>query len=160
MNKALKYSLIALLVVAVVGITAVGVAYAQGNDHLQPHDMLAELLGLTPDELRDEMQSGASMEDLAEAADVDLDAFWAEMQEAREEEHKDRLQEALDNGDITQEQYDWMLEGFDNGFMGGKGFGGRGGFGNEDAAKPFGGRGSFGHRGNSGSWCGMGSFGR
>ena len=172
MNKTLKFSLIAALVVAVIGITSVGVTYAQGDDPTHPHDILAELLGLTSDELRDEIQSGTSVEELADAAGVDLDAFRAEMQETRAEEHKVRLQEALENGDITQEQYDWMMEGVENGYMGGRGFGGfkgrggfngedgrmpfggRGGFGSEDGNKPFGGRGGFGHKGGP-SFCGM-----
>ena len=70
MNKTLKFSLIPLLVVAVIGITAVGVAYAQGDDPLLPHDLLAEMLGLTPDELRDEVQSGTSIEELAECPEL------------------------------------------------------------------------------------------
>jgi len=156
MNKTLKFSLIAAFVVAVIGISSAGIAYAQADDPVRPHDLLAELLGLTPDELRDEIRSGSSMEDLAEAAGVDLDEFWDEMQEAREEEHKARLQEALDNGDITQEQYDWTMEGFEKGYMGGKGIGGfqgRKGFGSEQGNEPFGGRGGFGRRGGQG-FCG------
>ena len=143
MNKFLKYTLLAMLVVGVLGISAVGVAYAQEDDPVHPMEALADLLGLTFDDLREKIHDGSNLDDLAETAGVDLDAFWQEMHETREEDHKERLQEALQNGDITQEQYNWMMEGFENGYMGGGmgpgGFHGRGGFGESDGKKPFGG---------------------
>jgi len=164
MNKYLKYSLIAMLVVAVLGISAVGIAYAQEDDPPRPHEALAELLGLTSDELHEKIQDGSTLDELAETAGVDLEAFWQEMREIREVEHKERLEEALQNDDITQEQYDWMIEGFEKGFMGGMGFGGRSGFGpgkgfgpfgDGEGTKPFGGQEGFGRRGFPGNRCGM-----
>jgi hypothetical protein len=172
MSKYLKYSLIAALLIAVLGITVVGVAYAQTDDPPpRPHDALAELLGLTTDELHDLIQEGSTLEELAEDAGVDLDAFWQEMQEKKQEFMKARLEEALDSGDISQDQYDWMLEGIENGYMGGGrgagGFPGRGGFKdgdgsspfeNQDGTKPFGGRSGFGGRARPGGCFGMQGF--
>jgi hypothetical protein len=167
MNKYLKYTLIALLVVGVFAATAVGVAYAQTEDPPKPIDALAELLGLTAEELRELIHDGSSLEELAEEAGVDLDAFWQEMQEAHEEFFRNRLDEALENGDISEEQYNWMLEGLEKGFIGGGhgmgGFKGKGGLWQGDGPKPFedgegprpfGGRGGFGGRGNPGSCFG------
>jgi hypothetical protein len=161
MNKYLKYTLIALLVVGVFAATAVGVAYAQTEDPPKPIEALAELLDLTVEELREMIHDGSTLEEIAAEADVDLDAFWQEMQEAHEEFFRNRLDEALENGDISEEQYNWMLEGLEKGFMGGgRGFGefkGKGGldgpkpFEDGEGPRPFGGRGGFGGRGKPGS---------
>ena len=167
MNKYLKFSLIGLLVVAIAGITAVGVAYAQ-DDPPRPHDALADLLGLTPEELTDLIQDGTTLEELADKAGIDLEEFWQSMQVDREVFFKSRLQEALDSGDISQDRFDWMMDGFENGFMGGgrgsSGFPGRSQSPDTDKSRPFdfgdgtrqfGGRGGFSGKRTAGSLCGM-----
>jgi len=84
-------------------------------------EWLAEQLGMTVDELQAELEAGKTITELAEEKGVDLDA-------ARIEAMKDRIQQAVEDGTITQEQADWMLQGLEQGFMpGGRGFGGRGG---------------------------------
>jgi len=162
MNKYLKFSLIAILIIGIMGVTAVGVASAQTDDPPRPHQALAELLGLTFEELRELIHDGSSLEELAEDAGVDLDAFWQEMHETRQEEIRTNLEERLANGDISQEQYEWMMEGLDNGFLGGGkdpgGFLSRGGSGDGEGIKPFGGRGGFGGGRRPGNWCGMDGF--
>ncbi len=161
MNKYFKYSLLGLLIVAVAGVTTVGIVYAEG-DPPQPHDTLADLLGFTSDELRDLMQDGTSLDELADEAGVDLDEFWQSMQDAREEYHKSRLQEALENSEISKDRYNWLMDGFENGFMGGGkspgGYHGQGHFGNGDGTRPYGGRGGFGREGYPGNWCGMNMY--
>ena len=72
MNKYLKLSLIGLLVVVIAGVSVIGVAYAQDDDPPHPHEALAELLGLTEDELRDLMHNGSTLQDLADEAGVDI----------------------------------------------------------------------------------------
>ncbi len=129
MKKIFKYMLIAVLVAAVAGLTAAGAAYAQGDDPpFRDRDGIAELLGLTPEELREQIQDGKTIEELAAEAGVDLDAYHQEMQEQRQEELRARIEEALENGDISQGQADWLLEGLDNGYLSGPffHFGGRG----------------------------------
>ena len=87
------------------------------------HEWLAEQLGLTADELQAELEAGKTIAELAEEKGVDLDA-------ARIEGMKERIQQAVEDGTMTQEQADWMLQGLEQGFMpGGRdfGFGGRGG---------------------------------
>ena len=126
MKPIAKITLIAALVIAAVGITVIGVAYAQGDG---PKEGLAELLGLEPEELRDLLHSGKTIEELADEAGVDLEAFREEMVANREEKMRERIEEALAAGDISQDQADWLLEGLEKGYLDGPFFkmGGRGG---------------------------------
>ncbi|MBM4464770.1 MAG: hypothetical protein FJ014_04260 [Chloroflexi bacterium] len=92
----------------------------------------AELLGMTADELSTQLWGGRTLADLADEAGVDLqtlrDAVEAANQAAMEAAVRDAIAQALENGYITQEQADWLLEGLDKGFFPlGRGFGfGRG----------------------------------
>lgn len=133
MKPIIKYTLIGLLVVVVAGISVAGIAYAQG-DGPDVRDGLAELLGLTQEEFRDQLQDGKTPQELAEAAGVDLEAFREEMRQTRQEDLKTRIEKALANGDITQEHADWLLAGLEKGFLDGPfvGFGGRGSGGRPD----------------------------
>ncbi len=88
------------------------------------YDWLAEQLGMTVDELQAELDAGKTIAELTEEKGVDLDAV-------RVEAMKERLQQAVEDGTLTQEQADWMLQGLEQGFMPGMrgfNFGGRGGF--------------------------------
>jgi hypothetical protein len=100
-------------------------------------DTAADLLGLSPEELFAELHKGATLEDVAEAQDVDLEVMEESLNAAREEAQRDRISQAVEEGTMTQEQADWMLEGLEQGYMPrargfGHGFAGgrmRGGFG-------------------------------
>jgi hypothetical protein len=136
--------LIALVVVGVIGATN---AYAQSSAReflhgggpgggrglgLEGLQITAEALNMTTDELINALRSGQTLEQLAEEAGVDLQEVQDAIQAARAESMRERIQQALDDGTITQEHADWLLEGLDKGFLGGPdGFGfGRGhGFG-------------------------------
>jgi len=133
MKTILKYTLIGLLVVVVAGISVAGVAYAQGDDP-RGRDSLAEQLGLTTEELREQLQDGKTIQELAEDAGVDLGSFREEMRAANQVDMQTRIEEALANGDITQEHADWLQEGLDQGFLDGPfvGLGGRGSGGRPD----------------------------
>ena len=128
MKPFLKVTLIAALVIGAVGITAIGIAYAQGGGR---GEGLAELLGLEPEELHELLRSGKTIEELADEAGVDLEAYREEMEANRQEEMRDRIEEALAEGDISQDQADWLLEGLEKGYMTGPFFkgGGRKGMG-------------------------------
>jgi ribosomal protein S20 len=87
------------------------------------HEWLAEQLGMTVDELQAELEAGKTIAELAEEKGVDLEA-------AQIEAMKERIQQAVEDGTISQKQADWMLEGLEQGFLPGRrgfGFGGRGG---------------------------------
>ena len=147
MKPIVKYTLIGLLVVAVAGISVAGIAYAQGDDP-RGRESLAELLGLTSEELQDQIRDGRTIQELADEAGVDLEAYRENMQQFRQENMQTRIEEALANGDISQDQADWLLEGLEKGYLDGPlfdlagraagDFGGRLGF---DGERPSGMRG-------------------
>jgi hypothetical protein len=101
----------------------------------------AEAFGLTPEALQIRLDAGETMWQVAESQGYDLEAFRSLMLEAR----ADALQQAVEDGTITQEQADWMSQrmgsrGYGNGACDGtgpKGAGVRGGgmhgFGNRGA---------------------------
>jgi uncharacterized membrane protein len=94
-------------------------------------DTAAEALGLTPEELFAELHAGKSLDEVAEAQGVDMEAVQEAMNAARSEAMRQMIEQAVEDGNMTQEQADWMLEGLEKGFVpGGRGFGhgrGRGG---------------------------------
>jgi hypothetical protein len=73
-------------------------------------DTAAEALGLTPREFFAESHdSGKSLTEIAEE---------------RGEAMRDRIQQGVQDGSMSQEQANWMLQGLDQGFFpGGRGFG-------------------------------------
>ena len=99
-------------------------------------DTAAEALGLTPDELFGELHGGKSLDEVAEAQGVEMETVQEALSAAREAAMRDAIAQAVEDGNMSQEQADWLLEGLDNGFMPhGRGFGhgrgmrgGRGGF--------------------------------
>ena len=95
MKPIIKYTLIVLLVVAVAGISAVGIASAEGDDPPRGREALADLLGMTPEELREQIQDGMTIEELADEAGVDLEAFREEMMSARQDNLRSRINDAL-----------------------------------------------------------------
>ena len=133
--------LAALIVIGVIGATN---AYAQTPTNTPLHDggpgggrgrglgqpeleAAAKVLGMTTDELSTALQSGKTLEQLAQAANVDVQAVKDAIQAAHVTEMRSRIQQAVDDGTITQENADWLLEGLDKGFIGvpgGFGFGG------------------------------------
>ena len=131
--------LAAFVVIGIVGATN---AYAQspasaafhgrgpGGGHgmgLEALQITAQALNMTTDELITALRSGSTLEELAEEAGVDLQDIRDDIQTARATEMRDRIQQALDDGTITQEHADWLLEGLDKGFIGGPGSFGFGG---------------------------------
>jgi len=122
MKAILKFTLIGVLAIVVAGITVTGVAYAQGHGP-DGREGLAELLGLTREELREQLQDGNTMEELAEAAGIDLEAYREEMRQTKQVDLETKIEEALANGEITQDHADWLLDGLEKGFLNGPFFG-------------------------------------
>ena len=119
--------LVALLVIGVIGATNV---YAQTPTTTPLHDggpgggrgrglgqveleAAAKVLGMTTDELSTALQSGKTLEQLAQDANVDVQDVKDAIQAAHATEMRSRIQQALDAGTITQENADWLLEGLD-----------------------------------------------
>ena len=90
-------------------------------------DTAADVLGLPPEELFAEMHDGKSLEEIAEAQGVDLEAVQDAMQAAGFEARKEAIEQAVEDGTLSQEQAGWMLEGMEKGFFSaGRGFRGGG----------------------------------
>jgi predicted DNA-binding protein YlxM (UPF0122 family) len=69
-------------------------------------ETIAEVLGLTPEDLTSELESGKTLGEVAEAQGIDtqaiVDAVYAQVAET--------LEQAVEDGRLTQEQVDGMLE--------------------------------------------------
>jgi hypothetical protein len=153
----------AVLTVVLLGATVVVPAFAQEETPEIPFgcrgrgfglmggswtmfDTAAETLGLTPEEFFAELHAGKTLEEIAEAQGVELEAVQEAMNAARAEAMREAIEQAVEDGNITQEQADWLLEGLEQGFLPrGRGFGSghgmRGGFG-RGMKRGFGGFGS------------------
>jgi transposase len=77
-------------------------------------DTAAKALGLTPEELFAELHAGKSLDEIAEAKGVDVQTVYDAMNVARAEAEKQALQQAVEDGRITQEQADQMIERLEN----------------------------------------------
>jgi hypothetical protein len=101
-------------------------------------EIVAEMLGFeTVEELAAELRGGKNLAELAEEAGVELQDIQDAVTAAREDAMREGIEQAVEDGDLTREHADWLLEGLDKGFMGGRssgkfggmgGLGGRGGF--------------------------------
>jgi len=86
-------------------------------------DKAAEALGLTPEGLFTELHAGKSLAEIAEAKSVDVQTVYDAMNAARAEAEKQAIQQAVEDGRISQEQANWMLQGLEKGWWGGRGLG-------------------------------------
>ena len=89
----------------------------------------AKVLGTTPDELSTQLWGGRTLAELADKAGVKLQDVRDSVETACEAAAKQAIEEAVSSGRLTREQADWMLKGYDLGFMGGPSGGPGGGFG-------------------------------
>jgi hypothetical protein len=78
-------------------------------------DTAAEALGMTPEELFAELRTGKSLAEIAEAKGVDVQTVQDAMSAARGEARKQAIQQAVEDGRMTQEQADQMLERLESG---------------------------------------------
>ena len=156
MQKLMRFAGIGALIVAVVvAMGAISPALAQTATTSAPAARLAhgggfgrglcgeagleaaaKALGMTADELSTQLWGGKTLADLADDAGVELQAVRDAVEAACEQATRDAIEQAVTDGQLTREHADWLLEGLDNGYWGGHGFG-------------FGGRG-FGHGGPRG----------
>ena len=132
-----------LAVMLVIGVLSATSAYAQGPSLAPLHggpgggrgglgngialQAAAEALGMTTDELINALRGGSTLEELAEEAGVAVEDVQAAIQEARTADLRERIQQAVEAGAITQDHADWLFEGLDSGYIGGRGGFGLGG---------------------------------
>src|SRR5215207_8114059 len=122
--------LVALLVVGVIGATN---TFAQSSPTLSLHgrgpggarglgqaelEAAAKVLDMTADELSAELNAGKTLQDVADEAGVAIEDVQAAIQAAHAVAMRERIAQAVEDGTITQENADWLLEGLDKGFIG------------------------------------------
>ena len=88
----------------------------------------AKALGMTTDELSTELWGGKTLADIADEKGVDIADVQAAVEAAQVAETKTAIEQAVTDGDITQDKADWLLAGLDAGYWGpgvkgGMGFG-------------------------------------
>lgn len=100
-------------------------------------EAVAEVLGMSTDDLSAALESGKTLTELAEEAGVDVQEIQDALSAVRAEALRERIAQAVEDGNITQEHADWLLEGLEKGFLDGPGFGfGRGFGGHFDRSIP------------------------
>jgi hypothetical protein len=70
------------------------------------HQAFAEALGMSVEELEAAIADGQTPCDIVEAQGLDAEEVWEATQDARQ----DLLQQAVDDGLLTQQQADWISE--------------------------------------------------
>jgi len=86
-------------------------------------EAVAGVLNMSTDDLSAALQEGKTLQELADAAGVDIQEVQDALSAVRAESMRERIAQALEDGTITQEHADWLLEGLDKGFLSGRGFG-------------------------------------
>ena len=78
-------------------------------------DTAAETLGLTPEELFAELRAGKSPAEIAEEQGVDVEVLYDAMSAARSEAMEQAIKQAVEDGSLSQERADQMLERLESG---------------------------------------------
>jgi hypothetical protein len=78
----------------------------------------AEKLGMTTDELITALQSGKTLEQIATDKGLSYTDVQSAIQQAEQTAMRDRIQQGVTDGTISQEKADWLLEGLNKGFIG------------------------------------------
>jgi lambda repressor-like predicted transcriptional regulator len=103
--------------------------FGWGGGSWAQFDAAAEALGLTPNELFTELHdNGKTVAEIAEEQGVDIETVKDALSASRAEAQREAIEQAVEDGRMSQEQADWLLEGLEKGFHpGGRGMGfGRG----------------------------------
>ena len=73
-------------------------------------DTMAEALGLTPEDFFAELHAGKTLEEIAEAQGVELEAVQEAMNASRVEAMQEAIEQAVEDGNLTQEQADRRVD--------------------------------------------------
>jgi len=135
MNKKFGW-IIGALVVTLLAVSAFGVTSAYADDGGPSGkrggkrgldgaalETVAEVLNMSTEEVSAALKEGTTLQELADKAGVDMQDVKDALSAAREAAMRERIAQAVEDGSMTQENADWLLEGLDKGFLGGKGFG-------------------------------------
>jgi hypothetical protein len=86
-------------------------------------DAAANVLNMSSDDLSAALEDSKTLQELADAAGVDMQDVKDAMNAVRAESMRERITQAVEDGTMTQEKADWLLEGLDKGYRDGPGFG-------------------------------------
>ena len=93
-------------------------------------DTAAEALGMSPSELFVELHDESmTLSEVAEEQGIEIDAVQDALDANRAQARRQAIEQAVADGNLGQDEADWMLEGLEKGFMGGRHGMGPGGFG-------------------------------
>jgi hypothetical protein len=105
-----------------------GIFGGAGGGQWTMFDTAAEALGLSLEELFAELHAGKSLDEVAEDQGSEIEAVHDAMNAAQAEARRQAIKQAVEDGRMTQERADWMLEGLEQGFFPmGRHFGRQGG---------------------------------
>lgn len=93
-----------------------------GGDQWTMFDTVAQELELTPEDLFAEMRAGNTLEEVAEERGVDVEVLQEALSSARDEAMGEAIEQAVEDGEMSEDQGDWLLEGLEKGYMPGRGF--------------------------------------
>lgn len=99
--------------------------FGGGEDRWTRFDTMAEALGLTPEELFAELHAGSTLEEIAEAQGIDMEAVTEAMHASRVEQMRAAIEQAVADGTMDADRAEWLLEGLDQGFFPMRGLFGR-----------------------------------
>ncbi len=146
MDKKVKW-IIGALVIALLAVGVYGTTTVFADDSNPPHpfgqyptdgsggprgghaldgpalEAVAGVLNMSTDDLSAALAAGETLPQLAEAAGVDMQQVFEAMGSVRAESMRTRIAQGLEEGSLTQEHADWLLEGLDKGYLDGPGFG-------------------------------------
>jgi hypothetical protein len=81
------------------------------------YDAVAEALGLEPQAFFTKLHDGRTVAEIAEEQGVQMDEVRDALDSAQVEARKQAIEQAVDDGRLTQEQADWMIEGLEQGYV-------------------------------------------
>ena len=85
-------------------------------------EAVANVLNMSTDDLAAALEDGKTLQELADEAGVDMQDVKDAIGALRAESMRERIAQAVEDGTMTQEKADWLLEGLDKGFLDGPGF--------------------------------------
>jgi uncharacterized protein (DUF433 family) len=81
-----------------------------GGDPMGMLDAAAKELGMTPEELFAEMRAGKTPQEIVEEQGLDPEEFFGDL-------GRSFIEQAVEDGDMSREQADWLLEGLEQGYV-------------------------------------------
>jgi len=86
-------------------------------------DAAAKALGMTSADLSAELKSGKTLSAIATEKGVNLQTVQQAIQAARNAQFTTQINQAVTAGKMTQAKANWLLEGLNDGYLNGPGFG-------------------------------------